>query len=284
MVVMKKTKDVINALRNKYDDNGNAYAFLEQVGNATGFKCNRHADALAVQLWESRGLAITGFEVKVSRQDWVKELRHPEKADPIAKHCHSWYLVVGDKDIVQFGEIPMTWGLMVPHTKNTLKIVKPAVINKNPDPVDMSFMCAILRRATQQLTDQAIKNAEYSRGYDEGIKEGKEQMEYSIESGKDKAKRLEKLIEDFKNSSGVDIDNWRHDSTKIGNAVKVVLDGSYIKELESLEGLHNHAVRCAKSIEEEIKKHKESLRIKQKLEDVERTDASLGAEYWKKGL
>ena len=257
MVKMEKTEQVIHALKNKYDDSGNAYAFLEQVGNATGFKCNRWADALAVQLWESRGLAITGFEVKVSRSDWVKELRHPEKADPIAKHCHSWYLVVGDKDIVQFGELPMNWGLMVPHTKNTLKIVKPAVINKNPEPVDMSFMCAILRRATQQLTDRAVKNAEYQRGYDEGFKYGKKELDYLRESKNEQLDTLKNKIKEFQKKSGVDLDDWRHNPTKIGNAVKVVLNGSYIKELESLEGLHNHALRCAKSIEEEIQKHKD---------------------------
>lgn len=260
MVVMEKTKQVINALRNKYDDNGHSYAFLEQVGNATGWDCNRHADALAISLWASRGLAITGFEVKVSRQDWIKELKHPEKADPIAKYCHSWYLVVGNKDIVQFGELPMNWGLMIPHTKNTLKIVKPAVINKDPEPVDMSFMCAILRRATQQLTEKATLMAEHTKGYDEGLQEGKERMEYSIESGKETSKRLEKIIEDFKISSGVDIDDWRNNPTKIGNAVKVVLNGSYIKELEGLEGLYNHAVRCSKAIEEEIQKHKKMFK------------------------
>ena len=125
MVKMTDTKQVIEALKTKYDDNGQSYAFMEQVGNATGWKCNRHADAIAVSLWKSRGLAIFGFEVKVSRQDWIKELKNPGKAEPIAQYCNQWYLVVGDKDIVQFGELPMNWGLMIPHTKNTLKIVKP---------------------------------------------------------------------------------------------------------------------------------------------------------------
>ena len=257
MVKMEKTKQVMNALRNKYDDNGHSYAFLEQVGNATGWSCNRHADAIAVSLWESRGLEITGFEVKVSRTDWFKELKHPEKADTIAQYCHSWYLVLGDANIIQFGEIPLNWGLMVPHTKNSLKIVKPAVINKKPKPVDMSFLCAILRRTTQQLTDRAVKNAEYQRGYDEGFKYGKKELDYLRESKNEQLDTLKNTIKEFQEKSGVNIDDWRQNPSKIGNAVKAVLDGSYIKELESLEGLHNHAVRCAESIEEEIKKHKE---------------------------
>ena len=83
MVVIEETEDLMHALRNKYDDNGWSYAFLEQVGTGTGYKCTRWADALAVQLWESRGLSITGFEVKVSRSDWVKEMKHPEKQSPL---------------------------------------------------------------------------------------------------------------------------------------------------------------------------------------------------------
>ena len=101
MVKIEKTKELMNALRNKYDDNGNAFAFMEQVGNATGWECNRHADAIVVSLWKSRGLEIMGFETKVSRSDWLKELKQPEKADEISKYCHRWYLVVGDESIVQ---------------------------------------------------------------------------------------------------------------------------------------------------------------------------------------
>lgn len=257
MVKMEKTEQVINALRNKYDDNGWSYAFLEQVSNATGFKCNRWADAIAVQLWESRGLAITGFEIKVSRSDWVKELKHPEKADPIAKHCHSWYLVVGDKDIVQFGELPMNWGLMVPHTKTTLKIVKPAIINKNPEPVDLPFMCAILRRATQQLTDRAVKNAEHNRGYDEGFKDGKKELDYLRESKNEQLDTLREKIKVFQKKSGVNIDDWHYTPSQVGDAVRMVLNQSYLKEFRNLERLHERALNIADEIKNEIQKHKE---------------------------
>ena len=252
---MEKTKQVMNALRNKYDDGANA--FLEQVGNATGWNCNRHADALVICLWESRKYEITGFEVKVSRQDWLKELKHPEKADPIAKYCNSWYLVLGDANLIQFGEIPMGWGLMVPHTKNSLKIVKKAERNLKPKPVDLPFMCAILRRATQQLTEKAKLQTKYNKGYDDGLSEGKEQTDYLRESKNDQLDTLKGKIKEFEGASGVNIDDWHNKPSKIGDAVKIVLDGSYIKQLEQLEWLHRRAENCAKAIGEEIQKHKE---------------------------
>ena len=258
MVKMEKTKQVLHALRTKYDDNGYSYAFLEQVGNATGWSCNRHADALAVSLWESRGLEITGFEVKVSRTDWLKELKHPDKADPIAKYCNSWYLVLGDADIIQFGELPMTWGLMVPHTKNSLKIVKQAKRNLEPKPVDLPFLCAILRRAVEQCTTKAKLRAEFNRGYEDGERDGKQDINDRWEWDKKRVDGLEKKIAEFEKTSGFSITERWKEPKQVGEAVKMVLNGTYLKELESLEHLHKHALNCARSIEEEIQKHKET--------------------------
>ncbi|GAI24946.1 unnamed protein product, partial [marine sediment metagenome] len=96
-----------------------------------------------------------------------------------------------------------------------------------------------------------------SKGYDEGIKEGKERLKYSIDSKADQIKTLKNTIKEFEKSSGVDIDDWRHKPEKIGDAVRVVLNGSYIKELEGLEGLLRHANNCVESIEKEIQKHKD---------------------------
>ena len=254
MVKMEKTKDVLYALRNKYDDTGWSYAFLEQVGNGTGASCNRWADALAVQLWESRGLEIMGFEIKVSRQDWIKELKHPEKADAIAKYCHKWYLVVGDENIVQFGELPTTWGLMVPHTKKTLKIVKPAVINKNSKPVDLSFLCAILRRAVEQHTTKARLTTEFNHGYDEGAKDTKRDMDDRVKWRDERNTKLENRIEEFEEASGFRLTEGWKKPKEVGEAVKMVLDGSYLKEKKRLENLHGHALSIAEDIKEELNK------------------------------
>jgi len=258
MVKIEKTKDVIYALRNKYDDQGWSYAFLQQVSNGTGNKCNRWCDALAVQLWESRGLEIIGFEVKVSRTDWIKELKHPEKADAIAKYCHQWYLVVGDENIVQFGELPTTWGLMVPHTKKSLKIVKPAVRNEKPKSVDMPFLCAVLRRAVTQHTTKARLTEEHNRGYSDGFKDGKEEMQGRIKWRDERNNKIENQIEEFQKASGFSITEKWSEPKEVGEAVKMVLDGTYLKEKERLERLHNHALSIAEDIKEELDKIREN--------------------------
>jgi hypothetical protein len=261
-MVKMNTEELTKALHNKYDDEANSYAFLEQVGNSTGFACKRHADAIAVSLWQSRGLTITGFEIKASRQDWIHELKHPEKADEILQHCHYWYLVVGEKDIVQFGELPTNWGLMIPHTKNTVKVVKEATLNPNVKPIDMPIFCAILRRVQREITDIAKYKARYDEGYKDGQKLAKENAESSMKYTEQSYEELKNRVKTFEKISGIELDNWRHKPEDVANAVNMVLNGAYKRELDNLESLHKHAINVVKGIEEGIQKHKEDINKK----------------------
>lgn len=57
---------------------------------------------------------LIGHELKVSRPDWLRELKSPYKADGWATECHEFWLVVSDPGIVDEGELPDGWGLMTP--------------------------------------------------------------------------------------------------------------------------------------------------------------------------
>jgi hypothetical protein len=54
--------ELFQALRPLYP--AREYALLPQVANGTGAGSKRHCDALALSLWPSRGLYLTGFEMK----------------------------------------------------------------------------------------------------------------------------------------------------------------------------------------------------------------------------
>lgn len=70
------------------------YALMFEVRSGTGHSSQvRYADAMALGLWPSRGLELTGFEIKVSRSDWLRELKEPQKADRIGRFCDRWYVV-----------------------------------------------------------------------------------------------------------------------------------------------------------------------------------------------
>lgn len=133
-----------------------AYGLLFEVPNGTGGNHSRWADALAMSLWPSRGLELIGMELKVSRGDWLKELKHPEKADEVCRFCHRWYVVAGAKGIVKPDELPKTWGL-IEWNGNQLKTTVKAPELK-PVPVTTEFLAGLFRRATEQSMDtQAIE-------------------------------------------------------------------------------------------------------------------------------
>jgi hypothetical protein len=110
--------DLIRDRYTKHAGNGPRYVVAEHVRNQCGFGGDyfgtgplRTADALAVDLWPSSGHLVHGFEVKVSRSDWLHELKDPEKAEAFKPYCDHWWLVVPDASIVR-DDLPDGWGLL----------------------------------------------------------------------------------------------------------------------------------------------------------------------------
>lgn len=208
------------ALRSRYRPP--EWAYLGQVRSATGFGNARTADAIAMNLWPSRGLVVHGFEFKVSRTDWLKELREPAKAEEIARYCDFWWLVVGDKAIVKPGELPATWGLMAPRGQSLVIAEKAEILQ--PAALDRPFVAAILRKAQEASPGEAALAAEFKRGCKVGTSEQKkldEQQRY-LESDDRELERLRNQIKDFKKASGVDIDSYN--GGMIGRAVRMALE------------------------------------------------------------
>lgn len=94
--------------------NGPRYAFAAQVRSHASFYARRTCDAIAMDLWARGRFALHGHEIKVSRSDWLAELKEPEKAAEFIPYVNYWWLVVADESIVRPGEMPGEWGLMAP--------------------------------------------------------------------------------------------------------------------------------------------------------------------------
>ena len=93
--------------------NGIRWVCAEHVRNDSGFWAARTADFMALDMWPGTGNALHGHEVKVSRGDWLAELKKPEKALPFIEVVDYWWLAVPDASIVKDGELPLDWGLLV---------------------------------------------------------------------------------------------------------------------------------------------------------------------------
>jgi hypothetical protein len=147
--------------------NGERYVFARHVRSHAGFDATRTADAVVMDVWPSSGLAVHGFEVKVSRSDWLRELKDPHKATPVRRFCDHWWLVVSDRSIVRPGELPDGWGLLAPALAQSQyvwdheagrfarrpgrQVLRQVVAAPKlaPEPMTRSFYAALLRAATR---------------------------------------------------------------------------------------------------------------------------------------
>lgn len=231
------TAEVVATLREMYPVK--EYAFLEEVPNATGFGANRHADVVVMSLWPSRGMEITGFEVKVSRSDWMRELRNPGKSAPIQKYCDRWIVACGESGIVHDGELPPTWGLM--ETTGTKLKIKTAAPKLEAQRLDRDFVAAVLRRASEQSTSKALIKAEVEKALERERKHQSENKRFDLTDTQTELANLKERVAEFEKESGIRIERWGMGN--VAAAVRVLSRDGAHGARESLIGLKSHAKR-----------------------------------------
>lgn len=232
------TRELVDALATRYASP--AWAFLPDVANGTAGYKGRTADAIAMSLWPSRGLELHGFEVKVSRGDWLRELKNPEKADGIVTHCHRWWIVVGDDKIIQQGELPPTWGLLSPHGQGLRCRVEAPLLAV--EPLDIPMLAAIFRRITQVMIPTHSINDRLRGEFDRGHKAGEQSGNRELQA----YERLKKDVAEFEAAVGMTIQDssWHAvDATTTGRAVKWVIDHGHEQVRCQLESFRAN-VQC----------------------------------------
>lgn len=142
--------DRLNVRYGKFNGNGIRYTRAEHVKVSAGFDARRICDYMAIDLWAGYGVdagpKLHGHEVKVSRSDWLTELRDPEKAEAFAQYCDYWWLAVSDKSIVR-DELPQGWGLMVAHGSSMRVVV--AAERREPTPMPRHLQGTLTRAVTK---------------------------------------------------------------------------------------------------------------------------------------
>jgi len=193
---------VIAALAKRYA--APEFALFEQVGNSTGYAANRWADAVAMSLWPSRGLDLYGFEVKVSRHDWQRELRNPSKAEDIAAACDFWFVVVSGPGILELSEVPAPWGVLELNGRG-LRQVKPAERRTPAAELDRPLIAAILRRASEGMVPKGSIAARLEAAERAGREDGQALAVRGDEQAQRDLAELRAAIADFERESGVEI-------------------------------------------------------------------------------
>lgn len=217
-----KSSDVINLLRVKYPKE-EGFVFLEQVANSNGH-VRRYADAIIMNVWRSR-FQIIGIEVKVSRSDWLSELKNPAKADLIHQYCDRWYMATPE-GIIKPGELPPSWGHL--ECKDKVYVRNESAVNEHKK-LDDYFVSCLIRRFLEQATPAADLEKKLREAEQRGFEHGKASANLDRMYEQQDLERLRNCMKEFQDASGIDMQQGWVGGESIGQAVKMVMTGRHMR-------------------------------------------------------
>ena len=241
---MKITEEIIlGLLRQKFTRTGNGgsgtHAFLTHVRNKAGFEAERTFDAVAIDLWPSRGLTIEIFEVKCDRRDWQTELSKPQKAQA-ACDIADRFTMVAPVGCIKVDELPHGWGLIEVHGDGEEKpwrlVSKSAsarLHDEKPNDrlLDRGFVVGLLRSAPGAIPGGKRKGPDQD-AIDVAVKAAVAKAHEAFNSARQREveslKAVVTKVREFERASGIQIASiYDHvdDPKALGRAVKVVLSG-----------------------------------------------------------
>jgi hypothetical protein len=227
-----------------------AWVLLPGVRDSTGGAASRTADGIAMGTWPSRGLELLGFEIKSYRSDWLRELKAPGKAEPIARFCDRWYIVAASDETVKLDEVPAGWGLLVANGKRGLVQRKEAP-TLTATPVNRRFLAAILRAAQKNLMSAEEIRAAVAEAREQTRALLQEQHKRSTAHLQTELKALQASVASFNDGLGLDYASalrahYTVDRTReVGAAVKFVLDGGMKNMQRELSQMRDRLRRMA---------------------------------------
>lgn len=234
-------KQVIDRLR-VHCSKDKGYVFLEQVANTTGYS-TRIADAIMMNIWRSR-FEVIGIEVKVSRSDFLNEIKNPAKADKIFQYCDTWY-IAAPHGMVHPKELPTGWGLLEIRSDRVF-VQKASAKNKHKS-LDDYFVASIIRRCIEQATPEADLAQANSKGYAQGRESARSQGKYELDLARTERDRLQTMVTDYEKASGLSFQNGWANGENIGAAVSLVLNGAHMK-------IRNRLIDLRDSLNEALEK------------------------------
>lgn len=261
-----RTGELTEMVISKYSAHNGAanlgkYIPLTQVASSTGGATNI-ADLMIVGAWHSSGNFLEGFEIKVSRADWLNEVKNPTKCEPSKRYCHKWWLVIADEKMVKEGELPEDWGMMAV-VDGALKIVKKAPALA-PVPLEIDFVASLLRTDARETIPLDVHRdkmkdhkrdveAEYKKRYGgllSFVKELHSELGIKLKNNNSAGREDDwyARIGSFELQKIVANGSWNLTPKQLATAIKVSLSGDMRKlkwELESAAGAAKRILEIA---------------------------------------
>ncbi len=214
------TKDPLTAhdisclLDQKHLDSQKSMVVFE-VANGTGGTADRWADAVVFEFWPSNDFRITGYEFKVSRSDWLSEMKQPEKSQAISQYCDHWYLVA-PAGVLGIDELPKGWGY-IQATKKSLR-TKIQAPQRDAIEMDRVFAASLMRNVINKYGDQKLLGKIWERARKEAKTDLTHSFDRQIKRAEDEAKKSQEIIDGFRKTTGVSLSSWNYERTALAIA------------------------------------------------------------------
>ncbi|MEG1246968.1 hypothetical protein [Gordonibacter sp.] len=169
--------EIVRLLRSRYED-GRQFATATEVSDTTG-SGTRRLDFVAVNCYASKGFAIEGIEVKVSKADLRRELQDASKHN-IFFDFLDYYSLACPADILDMSLIPPKWGVYVVKEDGRLhtKRLPLALHDELRADIDKAFAVCLMRRIAYGSPAEKEKRRIQSESYAKGKRDAEESMGY----------------------------------------------------------------------------------------------------------
>lgn len=196
-------------------------------------RSGRKLDVVVVSLWNSRGHALDGVEIKISMSDWKRELDEPDKADFWWHHVDRFW-IAAPSDVAKKikPQLPPTWGLLAINGAGCKVLVQPT---RNEKRVALTWPETVgLLRATAGFGAMALQHR-FQQGFEAGREAEVSAQSRGVPSDPIDARKLRTALQEveqlrttitiFEQASGLKLGNWTHDAERMGRIVKAVMAG-----------------------------------------------------------
>lgn len=145
------TQVILKTLREYYSSVNGVLFFDElKVGTGNGRDAQQAIDAWVLNTYPSQGYHTTGYEIKVSRSDFLREIKNPLKRRQALLVSKEFYFIAPE-GLIKPHEIPIECGLkeIYWHAELQKLIIKTTVRAPERDisPPSWRFLASIARRA-----------------------------------------------------------------------------------------------------------------------------------------
>lgn len=179
------------------------WATFSELHHGTGSYLGGRFDFFAFNVWPSTGYLRVVYEIKVSRNDFAKELCSPLKRREAELYANECYFAM-PAGLVKVDELPEGWGL-IEATSGGLRVKKRAMQRK-VDMLPISFVAALARRISDPpsvLPDIFWKFVGQELSVEQVIQASKETIEHLREDIRYKTKQELTSSEDYRTLIGL---------------------------------------------------------------------------------